>query len=226
MAEPESIDIRNRVRELRLVAAKDLHPDPRNARRHGAWQRSLLKAMQDEVGIVAAVLAREAEDGKLILVDGHMRQEEAEPDELLPTLIVDLTEEEAGKVLLTHDPIAALADIDAGQTRALAEAFDTQNANLRKFLQETEEENEEEEDDEGDGDGDNEHDIANMELEPHEHYDYLVVLCSNTHEWNVLCDKLKLEPVKRRKRMGTGRAIHAAQLFELLALDAEQKVKQ
>ena len=60
-------------------------------------------------------------------------------------------------------------------------------------------------------------DIPGMELQPHEHYDYLVVLATTTHEWNVLCDKLGLSPEKRRGRMGTCRAIHADRLITKIA---------
>jgi hypothetical protein len=55
-----------------------------------------------------------------------------------------------------------------------------------------------------------------MALQPHEHYDFLVVLCTTAQEWNVLCDKLKLKPQARRGRMGTARAIRASALLKLL----------
>jgi hypothetical protein len=43
-----------------------------------------------------------------------------------------------------------------------------------------------------------------------------VVLASTTHEWNTLCDRLDLPVVKRRNRMGLGRAIRADKLVEML----------
>jgi len=58
--------------------------------------------------------------------------------------------------------------------------------------------------------------VVGMALNPHEHYDYLVVLATTTHEWNVLCERLALEPTKRRKTMGTCRGVRASKLIELL----------
>jgi hypothetical protein len=55
-----------------------------------------------------------------------------------------------------------------------------------------------------------------MALQPHEHYDYLVVLATTAQEWNVLCDRLGMVPDKRRGRMGTCRAIRAGKLIEAL----------
>jgi hypothetical protein len=58
--------------------------------------------------------------------------------------------------------------------------------------------------------------VPGMALQPHEHYDFLVVLATTAQEWNVLCERLKLEPVKRRGRMGTCRAIRADKLLDAL----------
>lgn len=69
--------------------------------------------MLNTVGVVDAAIARETEDGRLVLVDGHLRREEISGS--VPVLIVDLTENEAGQVLATLDPIAGMAqtDVDA-----------------------------------------------------------------------------------------------------------------
>lgn len=116
MSEP-----RNRIKELRLVPARDLHPDPRNWRTHPKAQTSALLGMLDEVGYADAVAARETPDG-LVLVDGHARQQIAAPDDLIPTLILDVDEEEAGKLLLTLDPITAMAEGDRARITALIDA--------------------------------------------------------------------------------------------------------
>lgn len=60
------------------------------------------------------------------------------------------------------------------------------------------------------------HYVGGMDLEPNEHYDFLVVLARTTHEWNVLCTKLELEPSKRRHRVGIGRGVPATKLIEML----------
>jgi hypothetical protein len=67
--------------------------------------------------------------------------------------------------------------------------------------------------------------VEGMALQPHEHYDYLVVLATTTQEWNVLCERLGLEPQARRHgRMGTCRAIRASKLLEVVPV-AEVKAK-
>jgi hypothetical protein len=68
---------------------------------------------------------------------------------------------------------------------------------------------------EAEASGEGEHEVDGMALTPHEHYDYLVVLATTTQEWNVLCERIGLEPEKRRRgSMGTCRAIRASKLIE------------
>jgi DNA modification methylase len=50
----------------------------------------------------------------LELIDGHLRQE-VMGDQPVPVLIVDVTEEEADKMLLTYDPLAMMAHADQDQ---------------------------------------------------------------------------------------------------------------
>ena len=75
--------------------------------------------MMDEVGIVDAVIARETEDG-LMLIDGHLRAD-LDADTVLPVLVVDLDEDEAGQVLATLDPLAAMAEANSEALRNLVE---------------------------------------------------------------------------------------------------------
>lgn len=56
-----------------------------------------------------------------------------------------------------------------------------------------------------------------INLRPHEHFDYVLILARNTHDWAVLVEKLGLTPVIRRsKEIGVGRAMSAEKLLELL----------
>src|SRR5271163_3661464 len=103
--------IRDRVRELRRVKAKDLLPNRKNWRVHPKAQASALRGLLAEVGYADALIARELSDGKLQLIDGHLRAETT-PNAMVPVLVLDVTEEEADKLLLTLDPLAALAEAD------------------------------------------------------------------------------------------------------------------
>ena len=105
------MEIRDRVVELRRVRARDLLPNPKNWRRHPKVQADALRGLLDEIGIADALLARELPDGRLQLVDGHLRAETM-PDEEVPVLILDLDEAEADKLLLSLDPLAAMATAD------------------------------------------------------------------------------------------------------------------
>jgi len=106
-----STAIRDRIVEFKRVRASELVPHPRNWRRHPEGQRSAVRAALEEIGYADALLARRIDDGRLQLVDGHLRQE-LTPDLEVPVLVLDLTEDEALKLLVTLDPLAGLAETD------------------------------------------------------------------------------------------------------------------
>ncbi len=110
--------MRNRIKEHRVVKARDLKPHPRNWRLHPVGQRRALKAMINEVGFARSCTAYEDSKGDLILIDGHLRAE-LDPDAEVTVEILDVTPEEADKLLLTFDPIAQLASANAEQRQAL-----------------------------------------------------------------------------------------------------------
>jgi hypothetical protein len=103
--------IRDRIKELRRVPARELRPNPRNWRTHPDSQRDALRGVLAEIGYADALLVRELEDNALELVDGHLRAETT-PDAMVPVLVLDVTQEEADKILLTLDPLASLAGVD------------------------------------------------------------------------------------------------------------------
>lgn len=110
--------IRDRIRELRRVPAGELQPNPRNWRSHPEAQRDALRGLFAEIGYAGALLARELEDGSLQLIDGHLRAETT-PEAVVPVLVLDVSAAEADKILLTHDPVAAMAETDRAQLAAL-----------------------------------------------------------------------------------------------------------
>ena len=72
-----------------------------------------MRGILEDIGFADAMIARETPDG-LELIDGHLRQE-VMGDQDIPVLIVDVTEEEADKMLLTLDPLAMMANADTDQ---------------------------------------------------------------------------------------------------------------
>ena len=204
-------EYRNRIVELRRIKARDLKKNPNNWRTHPEGQRSALAELLGTVGFVGAGIGRDTRNG-VELIDGHLRADLADDSEM-PVLIVDLNDDEAKKVLATYDPLSALAipDVDAFKLLLTGIELD-EHAELRKVVTDittkyAEKEGTKEDD---------RIDVPGMALQPHEHYDYLVVLASTTHEWNVLCDRLDLPVIKRRSRMGTAHAVRADKLIELL----------
>ena len=69
-------DFRDRVKELRRVPASKIVPNARNPRIHPDGQREAWRKVLASIGFADAVLCREAEDGTLHLIDGHLRLED------------------------------------------------------------------------------------------------------------------------------------------------------
>jgi hypothetical protein len=118
------MQIRDRIKELRRVKASELIPNPANWRKHPQAQQDALRGILSEVGYADALLARELPDGSLMLIDGHLRAETT-PDQVLPVLVLDVDEDEANKLLLVIDPLAAMAEADTGKLDALMRDIDT-----------------------------------------------------------------------------------------------------
>jgi ParB-like chromosome segregation protein Spo0J len=112
------MQIRDRIRELRRVRASDLLANPKNWRVHTKAQTAALRGLFAEVGYADALLARELADGRLQLIDGHLRAETT-PSAMVPVLILDVSEEEADKILLTLDPLTSMAESDSERLQAL-----------------------------------------------------------------------------------------------------------
>jgi DNA modification methylase len=126
------MNIRNRVKALRNVRAGDLVPNPKNWRAHPKAQQDALRGILAEVGYADALLARELDDGRLMLVDGHLRAETT-PEQEVPVLVLDLNEAEADKLLLSLDPLAALAETNAVALDALLREVDTGSEALQQM---------------------------------------------------------------------------------------------
>ena len=125
---------RDRIKDFRRFRASDLNANPKNWRTHPEGQAAAMDGVLSEVGWADAVLARETAAG-LELIDGHLRKEIA-PDEMVPVLILDVDESEADKILLTHDPLAALAEANTFQLEQLLESVEVENKELDAMLTE------------------------------------------------------------------------------------------
>jgi hypothetical protein len=127
--------IRNRIKGHRTVKARDLVPHELNPRTHPSQQRTALRALYREVGFARSLLAYELPDGRLKLIDGHLRKD-IDPDMEVTVEVLDVTDAEARQLLLSIDPLAALArcqeetlarlrELTPPPSEALAKLWDT-----------------------------------------------------------------------------------------------------
>lgn len=211
---------RDRIVELRRVPAAELRRNPKNFRTHSLQQRQAIEGVLGEVGFAGATLAF-VEDGQLVLIDGHLRADVAD-DATIPVLVTDLTAEEASKVLASHDVLGSLANLNVeAYDRLLGElSFDSRD--LEAALDDVLRANLSGEPASGGGQTRRIHQqidqTREMDLLPHEHYDYVIVLARTKSAAVRLGELLGLGQVKKpgSKRIGIGRAISAEKLIELL----------
>ena len=122
--------IRDRIKALRRVPADTLRQHEKNWRTHTDTQRTALNSVLELVGWADACIAYEdADSGQLILIDGHVRQEVAGTD-MVPVLVLDVTEAESDKLLASIDVLAAMAGKDSDKLAQLLDACDSRASAL------------------------------------------------------------------------------------------------
>ena len=126
--------IRNRIVAHVSIRAGDLVPHPNNWRRHPPDQRRALEDSLAELGDIRSLLGYRLPDNRIQLIDGHLRRD-IDPERLVTVELVDLSEEEAAKALLTLDPLAALAETDGQAVEMLTTNLQTESAALRGLWQ-------------------------------------------------------------------------------------------
>ena len=102
---------------------------------HPQHQRDALRGLLDEIGFAGAELTYHSKrnGGRLTLIDGHLRKTEAGDSEI-PCLVTDLNDEEADLLLLTYDPIAAMAEADKGILDELLGQVHSESAAVQDLL--------------------------------------------------------------------------------------------
>jgi len=126
--------VRDRVQGLVRVRAGDLKAHPANWRRHPERQRAALRGLLRQVGYADALLARRDGDD-LVLIDGHLRKS-LDPEQVVPVLVLDVSEAEADLLLATLDPLAALARADAPALAELLARVQASSGAVRHLLEE------------------------------------------------------------------------------------------
>src|SRR5438132_9510574 len=122
--------IRNRIKAHRRVRAGDLVPHEWNFRIHPELQRAALRTLYEQIGFARSLLAYELPDGRLKLIDGHLRRD-LDPDMEVDVEVLDVNEDEARALLLSIDPLAALAQMQEQIHQRLLEITPTDSEELK-----------------------------------------------------------------------------------------------
>src|SRR5438132_10910454 len=128
--------IKNRIKDHRRVRAGDLIPHELNFRTHPEHQKAALQALYAEVGFARSLLAYELPDGRLKLIDGHLRRD-LDPDMEVDVEVLDVNDDEARALLLSIDPLAALAQVQEQIQQRLLEITPTDFEELKAAWQAT-----------------------------------------------------------------------------------------
>lgn len=141
-----------RIKELAFVPASSLQHHPMQWRNHPQDQRVFLKSLIGEVGFATAVVTYRSREAALrmvngdvsqlgdwstwplVLINGHLRTDLMKDHEI-PTLITDLTDEEARQLLSQIDPISWLATSNIEKFEALTRELVIKADQSRKFIE-------------------------------------------------------------------------------------------
>jgi DNA modification methylase len=128
-------DWKNRIVSSGQMDPRELHPNPRNWRRHPKGQALALEGVLEEVGWIQDVIVNQR-TGRLI--DGHLRVELAvkKKEKEIPVKYVDLSEEEEDKALLTLDPISSMAEADKDMLQSLLQSVKSDDERIKNLINE------------------------------------------------------------------------------------------
>lgn len=129
---------RNRIVRHVRVRAGDLVPHELNPRVHSDAQRRALEQLYEEIGFARSLLAYPLADGRLKLIDGHLRAA-MDPEHLVDVEVLDVSDGEARALLLAIDPLAQLAGYEQDTLEELRRLVENDSAALRSLWQMLEE---------------------------------------------------------------------------------------
>lgn len=210
---------------VRRVMVRDLVDHELNYREHPHGQREAFSATVRELGWYGYPDVYEQPDGTLKLIDGHLRKEEliasCGEDAEIDVNVTDMTDEEARKAILTHDPLSALAELDGEALGQLIAETDFDSAALRRMVDDLRLSVPEEDDIAAllSGEPTGDVDVDKMELQPEEHYDFILILADNVNDWNRLVRLFDLPHVqsgRTHKRIGIARAVRAEKVLGMI----------
>ena len=118
------MQIKDRIKELRRVPAKDIQPNPKNWRTHPGAQVEALRSSLEALGVIDALICRELEDGSLMLIDGHLRRDEMAGQEV-DVVVLDVDAQGEAELLMLLDPVGSLAQESETKRAEILAEIDT-----------------------------------------------------------------------------------------------------
>lgn len=222
--QPRDARMHARLR-LEWIEAGSLAENPLNWRRHSPEQLHSIRELLDdpEIGWAGVCLYNERTRR---LIDGHARKSVVNPATVVPVLIGDWSEEAERKILATLDPVGAMAAGDTAAYEALVKSVEADGLWVRDLLQQTMRDLDAAavaEDAPADGADANGSvpALPNMECQPFEHYDYIMLLFRNDQDFQSACEKLGIQRVAvtypgGTQKIGLGRVIDGPKAVRLL----------
>jgi len=181
--------MRNRIQSHRQIRAGDLVPHELNPRVHSDAQRRALQLLYEEIGFARSLLAYALPDGRLKLIDGHLRRD-LTPDEMVEVEVLDVSDAEARALLLAIDPLAQLAGYEEEtlkELRRLAEADSQAVRTLWEILEEASRKTK--------------RNMADQEDAPAEQF-LILIECADEEEQRVLLDRFVAEGLRCQAKLG------------------------
>lgn len=128
-----SLDWRDRITEFKRMRISEISGHKRNPKRHPKNQADAMTGLLNEVGKADVLKAYYNAEGKLTLWDGHLRQG-LDPNQEWWIAITDLNDDEANKMLVMFDPIAAMAEYESQQLDSLLRDVNSGDEALQAML--------------------------------------------------------------------------------------------
>lgn len=209
---------------LEWIEAGSLADNPANWRRHSQEQLQTIKELIEdpEIGWAGVFLYNERTKR---LIDGHARKSVVAPKTLVPVLIGDWNEEAERKILATLDPVWAMASGSTEAYEALVQSLDVDGLWTRDLIHQTmrgmDAAASAAADEDEQANGAPAPELPNMECQPFEHYDYVMLIFRNDQDFQSACEKLGIQRVAIKypggtQKIGLGRVIDGPKAVRLL----------
>src|SRR5215831_20891672 len=120
---------------IHLLAPGEIADHPLQHKAHPPQQREAMAALCREIGIAGVLLVYRSPGnaGQLTAIDGHLRKS-LDPHQPWPCALLDVDDDEAAYLLLTHDEIGRLAELLRQQTSTLLDRVQSGEPSVQALL--------------------------------------------------------------------------------------------